>query len=255
MIRPHLCRPLSVLIVTLLLVTALFPQVVLGADMARLRALALEFDALNTRIRDNQVGKAEARERFTGLVQALSQEYRAAGAAEYPVESWCFPLKGYGYRAIGGRGSGYQPGGYDYFAGNRHSGHPSHDIFIHDKNQRGLDDRTGEPVQVLSMTGGVVVAAENEWQPGSRLRGGKYLWILDPATQSLVYYAHNAALHVAVGDLVRPGDVIAEVGRTGFNAYKKRSPTHLHLTLLSVARGLPVARNPYRTLLTTKSTE
>ncbi|MBJ6750582.1 M23 family metallopeptidase [Geomonas anaerohicana] len=254
MTRPHLLRPLAILFITLLLLAALSPQV-LGVDTDRVRALAGEFDTLNTRIRDNQVGKAEARERFTELVQALSREYRAAGAAEYPAESWCFPLKGYDYRAIGGRGNGYQLGGYDYFAGNRHSGHPSHDIFIRDKRQTGLDDRTGKSVQVLSMTGGVVVAAEKQWQPGSRLRGGKYLWILDPATQSLVYYAHNADLHVKVGDLVRPGDVIAEVGRTGLNAYRKRSPTHLHLTLLSVAGGLPVARNPYRILLKTKLTE
>ncbi|MBU5613157.1 M23 family metallopeptidase [Geomonas azotofigens] len=248
------CRHLATLCIALLLLAPLSPPA-LGADTTRLRALALDFDALNTRIRDNEVGKAEARQRFTGLVRALSREYRTAGGVDYPVESWCFPLKGYGYRAIGGRGDGYQKGGYDYFAGNRHSGHPSHDIFIHDRSQTGLDDRTGRPVQVLSLTGGVVVAAETQWQPGSRLRGGNYLWILDPATQSLVYYAHNGALHVEVGDLVRPGDVIAEVGRTGLNAYKKRSPTHLHLTVLSVADGLPVASNPYRTLLKTKLTE
>ncbi|GFO64606.1 M23 family metallopeptidase [Geomonas paludis] len=241
------CRHLALLFITVLLLSAPAPDA-RGADTQALRALAVEFNTLNTRIRDNQVGKAEARERFRELVQALAREYREAGAAEYPAETWCFPLKGYDHRAIGGRGNGYQLGGYDYFAGNRHSGHPSHDIFIRDKGQTGLDDRTGKPVQVLSVTGGVVVAAEREWQPGSRLRGGKYLWILDPATQSLVYYAHNAALHVAVGDLVRPGDLIAEVGRTGLNAYKKRSPTHLHLTLLSVASGLPVPIDPYRTL-------
>ncbi|WP_224960483.1 M23 family metallopeptidase [Geomonas subterranea] len=227
-----------------------------AADSEKLRALAREFNALNTLIRDNQVERSEAKERFKELIQALSREYRAAGGVEYPEPTWCFPLKGYGYRAIGGvRGNGYQQGGYDYFAGNRHTGHPSHDIFIHDKRQKGIDDRTGTPVQVLSMTGGVVVAGEKEWQPGSRLRGGKYLWILDPATGSLVYYAHNRALHVEVGDLVRPGDVIAEVGRTGLNAYRKRSPTHLHLTVLSVAGGLPVPRNPYRALSTSRLTD
>ncbi|MBJ6800317.1 M23 family metallopeptidase [Geomonas propionica] len=248
------CRHLAVLCIALLLL-APAPEA-RGADTVRLRALALDFNALNTQIRDNRVGKGEAKARFTELIQALSREYRAAGGVDYPVESWCFPLKGYGYRAIGGvRGNGFQLGGYDYFAGNRHTGHPSHDIFIHDQKQTGLDQATGKPVQVLSMSGGVVVALEKEWQPGSRLRGGKYLWILDPATQSLVYYAHNRALLVEVGDLVRPGDVIAEVGRTGLNAYQRRSPTHLHLTLLSVAGGLPVPSNPYRTLLTTKLTD
>ncbi|QWV94488.1 M23 family metallopeptidase [Geomonas oryzisoli] len=247
-------RHLAALLITLVLCAAPSAQAQAG-DAEKLRALAREFNALNTQIRDNALPKTEAKERFTGLIQALSREYRAAGGVDYPETSWCFPLKGYGYRAIGDRGNGYQLGGYDYFAGNRHTGHPSHDIFIRDKRQAGLDDRTGEPVQVLSMTGGVVVAAEKQWRPGSRLRGGKYLWIYDPATASLVYYAHNGVLHVEVGALVRPGDVIAEVGRTGLNAYRKRSPTHLHLTLLSVAGGLPVARNPYRTLTMTRLTD
>ncbi|QWV98478.1 M23 family metallopeptidase [Geomonas nitrogeniifigens] len=248
-------RRLAPLFITLVLFAAPSTQAQ-GGNTERLRALAREFNALNTQIRDNEIPRAEAKERFRGMIQALSREYRAAGGVEYPEKSWCFPLKRYGYRAIGGvRGNGYQFGGYDYFAGNRHTGHPSHDIFIHDKRQEGLDDRTGEPVQVLSMTGGVVVAEEKEWQPGSRLRGGKYLWIFDPATESLVYYAHNRALHVEVGDLVRPGDAIAEVGRTGLNAHKRRSPTHLHLTLLSVAGGLPVARNPYRALSTGRLTD
>lgn len=243
-------RPFLVLILALILSLNPFPA---RADGGKLRALALEFNELNTRIRDGGIIKAQARERFRELLGALSEEYHAAGGADYPEESWHFPLAGYDCRAIGGRGNGYQKGGYDFFAGDRHGGHPSHDIFIRDRRQISLDDRTGKPVHVLAMTGGVVVALAKEWQPESRLRGGKYIWIFDPATRSLVYYAHNAALHVEIGDLVRPGDVIADVGRTGLNAYKKRSPTHLHLTLLSVAGGAPVARNPYRELCRSRS--
>jgi len=69
------------------------------------------------------------------------------------------------------------------------------------------------------MTGGIVVALEGEWDAGSRLKGGKYVWIYDPAH-----------------------DLLATVGRTGFNAAKRRSPTHLHLTVLRVnnGRGEPV---------------
>jgi len=94
-------------------------------------------------------------------------------------------------------------------------------------------------VNVLSMTGGVVVALEGEWQSTSSLRGGRYIWIYDPDEDGLVYYAHNATIKVAVGDVVKPGDGIATVGRSGLNAFKKRSPTHLHLTYLQIRDGYP----------------
>jgi murein DD-endopeptidase MepM/ murein hydrolase activator NlpD len=87
------------------------------------------------------------------------------------------------------------------------------------------------------MTGGVVVALEGEWEKGSKLRGGKYVWVYDPINELLVYYAHNAELTVVLGEIVKPGDVLGVVGRSGFNAAKRRSPTHLHLTVLNVQNG------------------
>jgi murein DD-endopeptidase MepM/ murein hydrolase activator NlpD len=102
---------------------------------------------------------------------------------------------------------------------------------------------------VRSLTGGVVVALEKEWQPGSGLRGGKYLWIYDPANDLLVYYAHNGELSVKLGDIVRPGDVLGSVGRSGYNAAKRRSPTHLHLTVAKVGSdGQVVPVEVYREL-------
>ena len=98
------------------------------------------------------------------------------------------------------------------------------------------------------MTGGVVVALEREWQPGSRLRGGKYLWVYDPVNDLLVYYAHNNELVVELGDMVRPGDVLAAVGRSGYNAAKRRSPTHLHLTAVRVQGGRVMPLDIYRDL-------
>jgi peptidoglycan LD-endopeptidase LytH len=106
----------------------------------------------------------------------------------------------------------------------------------------------GGPVKVLSLTGGIVVALEREWQPGSRLRGGKYLWICDPANQLIVYFAHNAQLFAGLGDRVKRGDLLAIVGRSGYNAYKRRSPTHLHFSVLQLKNGQPVPLNVYRDL-------
>jgi len=220
---------------------------------AKLVDLCNEFNALNSSIRDSKINKTEAKAKFKRLVEAIRKEYYLSGAEDYSVSDWVFPLKGYGHKAIGGvKGNGYQPGGYDYFDGNRHTGHPSQDIFIHDKKHVSLDNLTNEPVSVLSLTGGVVVAVENSWEPSSSLRGGKYIWIYDPTTNALIYYAHNSKLDVAVGDMVKPGSIISEVGRTGFNAYKNRSPTHLHLTCLSIDNGLPKPKNIYKELINSK---
>jgi murein DD-endopeptidase MepM/ murein hydrolase activator NlpD len=38
----------------------------------------------------------------------------------------------------------------------------------------------------------------------------------------------------SVGDVIKSNQVIAKVGRTGLNAYKKRSPTHLHFMVLKL---------------------
>jgi peptidoglycan LD-endopeptidase LytH len=219
----------------------------------KLSVLCNEFNALNSAVRDNTIKKPAAKVHFRVLIEEIRKEYRASGGEDYPANAWVFPLQGYGYDSIGGvRGNGYQRDGYNYFDGNRHSGHPSHDIFIHDRKQISIDDKTGKPVHVLSVTGGVVVAEEKDWDPESSLRGGKYIWIYDPASSALVYYAHNSTLHVNVGDLVKPGDIIADVGRTGLNAFKKRSPSHLHITYLSIVNGQPVPKNIYRELLNCK---
>jgi hypothetical protein len=220
---------------------------------AGLLELCHEFNTLNTGVRDRTINKSKAQERFKELTEAIRKEYHASGSDDHSGSGWVFPLQGHGYKAIGGvKGNGYQKGGYDYFDGNRHTGHPSQDIFIRDRKQRSLDDFTNKPVTVLSLTGGVVVAAANDWDTSSSLRGGKYLWIYDPAANALIYYAHNSRLLVETGDLVKPGQIIAEVGRTGLNAYKRRSPSHLHMTYLAIINGLPLPRNIYKELLRSK---
>jgi len=192
-----------------------------------------DFNRLNTQVRDGKLPRDRARKELASLLPALNDFYYRNGGVKFSSGEWVFPLRGYGASALGGsRRHGYDPRGYDWFDGNRHKGHPSFDIFIRDRNRDDRDDRSGSFVQVLSLTGGLVVARETAWEPGSRLRGGKYIWIYDPASEALVYYAHNRELLVGIGTIVKPGDPIALVGRTGLNAYRKRSPTHLHVTYL-----------------------
>ncbi len=209
----------------------------------------VKFNQLNTEIRDGKIDKKVARAKVKELLAEVKSWYMTN--CKHPNNGgWVFPVENYTPRAIGGtNGSCYVAGGYNYYDGNKHTGHPSFDIFIRDRNQDSLDDATLKPVNVLSMTGGIVVSDEPAWNERSALRGGKYIWIYDPYSDALVYYAHNRELFVSVGDMVRPGDRIAAVGRTGLNAYKKRSPTHLHLTYLENKGGSLLPRNIYRDLL------
>ncbi len=159
-------------------------------------------------------------------------------------------MEGYDAKSLSRAGDkGYIPSGYDYFGGNRHGGHPSFDIFIRDRNQDGLDDLSGMPVKVLSLGCGMVVAMECQWTQGSTLRGGKYIWVYDPGNELLVYYAHNGNLAVGLGDIVKPGQLLGTVGRSGLNAANPRSPTHLHLTVLAIKVGRPSPLNVYQDLV------
>jgi murein DD-endopeptidase MepM/ murein hydrolase activator NlpD len=207
------------------------------------------FNDLNTRIRDGNIAKIAAQAELRRLLAEVRNEYFRSGGANYQSSEWVFPLSGHDVKAVGpGTRHGFNQRGYDYFSGNRHGGHPSYDIFIWDRNQDSRDDRSGKPVRVVSLTGGIVVALEKEWEQESRLRGGKYIWIYDPANDLLVYYAHNGEVSVELGTVVKPGDELGTVGRSGLNAAKKRSPTHLHLTVLRVKDGRVEPLKVYREL-------
>ena len=159
-------------------------------------------------------------------------------------------MRGYGPRAIGGKGgSGYQPEGYDFFDGNRHKGHPGHDIFIRDKNQDSLDDVTGKPVEVSSVSSGMIVSVNLNWKPSSPIRGGNYIWVHDPIKNRYYYYAHLNEIFVSVGQIVSRGDPLGAVGRTGVKAYPKSSPTHLHFVAHQSTDGYPKPINPYEELI------
>jgi len=214
----------------------------------------LAYNALNSRIRDGRIRKADARSVLTAKLADIRAEYYLRDGKDYPPAEWVFPLAGYDVKAIdGGRNHGFIANGYDFYSGNRHGGHPAYDIFIHDRDQDTVDDYSGTAVKVLSMTGGIVVALEKQWEQGSGLRGGKYIWVYDPANNLLVYYAHNRELYVELGTIVKPGDLLAVVGRSGLNAAKRRSPTHLHFSVLTLKEGQPEPLPVYQELKRAKS--
>ena len=194
-----------------------------------------DYNSLNNKVRDGLIEKDEALKQIQTLLPQLKTYFYKNGGKDISKSNWVFPVQGYNPKSIGGtNGSGYIATGYDYFDGNKHKGHPAQDIFIADRNQDCLSDVTKKPVNVLSMTGGIVIATETTWDTTSVLRGGKYIWIYDPSSNSFFYYAHNNKVLVHPCDIVKPGDTIATVGRSGLNAFKKRSPTHLHLMQLKL---------------------
>ena len=209
---------------------------------------ASEWNLLYLKIRDGDISKEKAQEKLKELEVSLKDFYLKTTNRKQD-DRLCFPLKGYGPSAIGGKGgSGYQAQGYDFFDGNRHKGHPAHDIFIRDTNQDGLDDITMKPVEVISASSGIVVSVNLNWEPSSPIRGGNYIWIFEPVKSRYYYYAHLNVILVKVGQVVSKGERIGTVGRTGVNAYPKRSPTHLHFTVHQSIDGYPKPMNPYSEL-------
>jgi murein DD-endopeptidase MepM/ murein hydrolase activator NlpD len=207
------------------------------------------FNELNNLIRDGRISKTAAHSELPVRLAEISTEYYRRGGKDYSASEWVFPVTGYSAAAIEKRGNhGFVASGYDFFSGNRHGGHPAYDIFIRDLNQDSRDDRNGKAVAVRSMTGGIVVALEKEWHQRSKLRGGKYIWVYDPANNLLVYYAHNEELFVELGTIIKPGDLLASMGRSGLNAAKRRSPTHLHFSVLKVVNGNPLPLPVYQEL-------
>lgn len=205
-----------------------------------------EWDLLQREVRDGTMARDEAFGKIVELDGKLRKEFSGK-----VVPAPCrFPVKGYGPGCIGGNnGNGYRPEGYDFYQGNRHKGHPAHDLFINDPDGTGLDAATGKPAEVVSFSSGVVVAVNRSWEYPSKVRGGIYIWIYSPADQRYYYYAHLAGALVATGDLVKAGDLIGLLGRSGRNAWPKRSPTHLHFMCLSFDGGRMTPVNSYRELL------
>jgi len=210
---------------------------------------AQEWHLLYLKIRDSKISKEEALTKLKSL-EPLLKNHIIRSSNGKSEDRFGFPLKGYGPSAIGGKGgNGYQIEGYDFFDGNRHKGHPAHDIFIRDKNQDSLDDRTGKPIEVISVSSGMIVSINLHWELSSPIRGGNYIWVYDPIKSRYYYYAHLNEIYVKVGQIVSKGERLGTVGRTGVKASPKRSPTHLHFVVHQSIDGYPKPINPYEELI------
>jgi hypothetical protein len=211
-----------------------------GGPNASLSGAIARWQAFERAVRDGALEKTAARAQLPGLMADLKA---AASAVSWPEPArWVFPVAGHGPSSIGGKnGDGFLPHnyygkssikGYDFFDGNKHGGHPAHDIFIRDRDQDGNDDATRAPVNAVAVVDALVVSVDTGWTPESALRGGNVVWLYNPRLNAFFYYAHLARVDVKPGERVGPGAPLGTLGRTGVSAHEKRSPTHLHLMVL-----------------------
>ncbi|MDZ4710798.1 MAG: M23 family metallopeptidase [bacterium] len=198
-----------------------------------------KWNELDKKIVNATIDKEDAVELMKEYNAQLRKYYRTSVIVSSKREDWVFPLKNFTSIRYRDYGNDYKVLGYDYFQGSNTKGHPAHDIMILDSNKDLMDDSTKSPVDVVSMSGGIVVATDTTWSVGSLLRGGKYVKIFDVSNDGIFYYSHLSEVNVRAGDIVLPGDKIGEVGRTGRKAILAPGKTHLHVAYLRFENDYP----------------
>ncbi|MDR3519792.1 MAG: M23 family metallopeptidase [Candidatus Pacebacteria bacterium] len=115
------------------------------------------------------------------------------------------------------------------------------DTITFDKNLKrnhldAIDLFTEEGSPIYSMSGGIVVLAENGWKRGdaestSSEHGGNTVIIFNPNDNSFYRYAHMQETGVSTEAVLISGEKIGKVGHTGLNASKPGHGGHLHLEI------------------------
>ncbi len=211
------------------------------------------FKTMLVNVREQKVSPSVAENEFIEIFKGIKDGYPNA-LKEEEASTLAFPLTKSNIDAVGGKGSGYFVKNFNLFDYSVNGSHPAHDIFIFDPNQDCIDDRKNEYVDIVSVGNGIVMAIEKDWTDSSAFRGGNYVWVYDFERGGLWYYAHHRKVVVDVGQIVKAGDKLGEVGRTGFNARSKRSDTHLHLMYLKINQDfLPEPMDFYPWLVFSKT--
>lgn len=198
-----------------------------------------KWDTLDKKIIFRQIDKEVGAKLLEEYEKELVKYFIEEGGRFVQRKDWVFPLRNFTSVTHRDEGKDYKDDKYDYFQGTDTKGHPAHDIFILDSDKNLLDDSTGKPVDIVTMSSGVVVAVDTTWYVGSYLRGGQYVKIFDPTNYKYFYYSHLSQVNVKPGQIVNAGDKIGEVGRTGRKTIAPQGKTHLHVALLKSVKGYP----------------
>lgn len=225
---------------TIFISIALIVLLIQSVSFSQTKNICDKWDILDSLITNSLIEKEDALALMKEYEPEVRFYFRRQKGVMTGRNDWVFPLKNYSSYYFRDNGNDYRLSEYDYFQGSNSKGHPAHDIMIPDSNKDLLDDVTLKPVDVVSMSSGVVVATDTTWIPGSLLRGGRYVKIFDVANNCIFYYSHLSVVSVSPGDVINEGDKIGEVGRTGRKAILKGGKTHLHIAALEVKDGYPV---------------
>jgi peptidoglycan LD-endopeptidase LytH len=211
-----------------------------------------KWNSLDKKIAINNIDKEYAIRLIKKYEEEVVNYFYINNGKEVKRKDWVFPLSNYSKIIFRDNGKDYRDDSYDYFDGNKSWNHPANDIIITDSNKDCLDDSTGKPVDVVSMSSGVVIATDSTWEPGSILRAGKYIRIYDVTNKKFLYYSHLKDVFKKPGDIINIGDKIGEVGRTGRQTILQANITHLHIALLYIDDGYPLPEPLTKDLMRTE---
>lgn len=202
----------------------------LAASIALTSYPVLDWDRFEKAVRDQTIAKEEAEKLFPDLYTNLKQYCRKYEFEKR--EKWIFPLENY-YQTCVAKDC-FIKEGYNFYNGNKASGHPALDMLINDKNKDSIDDNTSEHVNVVCPVDMLIISVCIDWDKKSDLKGGKYIWGFNPEMDTFFYFAQLVDVLVMRDTLCKAGEVIGKVGRTGRYASQKSSSTNLHFMVLKV---------------------
>jgi hypothetical protein len=189
----------------------------------------------------NKISRDAAADSIAHYVPLAVKYCRNMGVHFTDRKDWVYPLKGFTKTSYRRNGNDYADKRFDYFQGGESHDHPAHDIFILDNDSNTVEDSTGKKVDAVSMTSGVVFNTISDWKPGDFGRGGNSVKIFDPESEAMFYYSHLDTVIVQVGDIIKAGEKIGVVGRTGRKAIHGK--THLHIAYYPIDGGEPEPEN------------
>lgn len=189
-------------------------------------------------IRDRKIDEDAAMDSIMLYVKLGKKEFKTYGIPGTKRSDWVFPMKDFTWYSYRSDGKDYKDEFFSYFQGGEFKGHPAHDIFIIDKDTNSIEDSTGRHVPAVAMVTGIVLSTYSTWFRADYLRSGNYIKLFDPESEAIFYYSHLDSVFVKPGDLVKAGDEIGYIGRTGRKAIYGK--THIHIAYYKIEDGDPI---------------
>lgn len=199
------------------------------------------WDKTDKMIWDHTISKDAAIDSIALYVPLAVQYCKTLDITFTERKNWVFPMSGWTKISYRTNGKDYKDEDFEYFQGGDSKGHPAHDIFILDADSNGIEDSTGKKVEAAAIVSGVIINIKNTWKIGDLGRGGNFIKLFDPVSKAIFYYSHLDTALVHVGQIVRAGETIGLVGRSGRKAIHGK--THLHIAYYKIEDGEPIAED------------